>query len=100
MLIIAKKGMLILGKILTDRLADTTTTAEAEYSINFSEQKNKSYVSLHYKGSSSYLFVNREYIYQFQAKVAEIKLYEFCLGNILKDFTVNNMKETGFYGYF
>ena len=45
-----------------------------------------------YSGSSSYLFVNGEKIYQFDAKDSEIKPYGLCLGNILKDFTVDSMK--------
>ena len=38
-------------------------------------------------------------IHQFKAKVSEIKLYSFFLGNILKDFTIHNMKKkTGLNG--
>ena len=72
MLIIAKKDMLFLGKIPTERLDDTTVTAEAEYSINFNEQQIKFCLRLHYNESSSYFFVNRENIYHFKAKDAEI----------------------------
>ena len=32
-------------------------------------------------------------------KDSEIKSYPFCLGNISKYFTVNNMKKTGLKGY-
>ena len=28
-----------------------------------------------------------------------MKLCPLCVGNILKDFTVDNMKKTGLYGY-
>ena len=34
-------------------------------------------------------------MYQFKAKNSEIKDYGQCLGNISKDFTINNMKKTG-----
>ena len=34
------------------------------------------------------------YIYQFKAKDSEIKTYPLCLGNISKDFTINNTKKT------
>ena len=36
-----RKNILILGKDLRDRFDDTKLIAEAEYSINFSEQENK-----------------------------------------------------------
>ena len=39
-----------------------------------------------------FLYVNSVKIYQFIAKYSEIKPYPMCLGNILKGFTVNNMK--------
>ena len=41
-----------------------------------------------------FLYVNSVKIYQFIAKYSEIKPYPMCLGNILKGFTVNNMKRT------
>ena len=39
-----------------------------------------------------FLCVNSVKIYQFKAKYSEIKPYPMCLGNILKGFTVSNMK--------
>ena len=38
------------------------------------------------------LFVNATKIYQFKAKYSEIEDYKLCLGNISKDFTINDMK--------
>ena len=32
-------------------------------------------------------------VYHFRAKISEIKYYALCLGNIPKDFTINNMKK-------
>ena len=63
-----KKYVLILGKVPTQRLDDTTLTAEAQYSINFSRLNRKFCLSLHYNGSNSFLFVNATKIYQFKAK--------------------------------
>ena len=40
------------------------------------------------------LFVNAIKIYQFKAKGSKIKDYTLCLGNISKDFTINNMKKS------
>ena len=37
-------------------------------------------------------------MYQFKAKDLETKPYPLCLGNILKDFTINNMKTTELKG--
>ena len=88
-----KKDILILGKGPTQRLDDTTLTAEAEYSINFSRWQRKFCLSLHYNGSNSFLFVNATKIYHFKAKDSEIKIYPFCLGNISKDFRTDNIKK-------
>ena len=38
-------------------------------------------------------------MYQFKGKELEIKQYPLCLGNILKDFTIDNMKKTESNGY-
>ena len=93
------KDILILGKGPTQGLDDTTLTAEAEYSINFSRSNRKFCLSLHYNGNNSFLFFNATKIYQFKAKNSEIEKYPLCLGNISKDFTANNMKKTGLNGY-
>ena len=37
-------------------------------------------------------------IYQFRAKDSEIKPYPVCLGNISKDFILDNMKKPGLKG--
>ena len=36
--------------------------------------------------------------HNFKAKNSEIKDYVLCLGNISKDFTINNLKKTGLKG--
>ena len=72
------------------------------YSINFTVTKKKFCLSLHYNGANSYLFVNGTEIYKFKAKDSEIVLCTkspLCLGNISKDWSVDNMKKTGFSGY-
>ena len=50
-------------------------------------------------GANSYLFVNGTDIYKFKAKDYEILVGPICLGNISKDWSVDNMKRTGFTGY-
>ena len=39
------------------------------------------------------MFVNATKIYQFKAKYEDIKEYSLCLGNVSKEFTINNMKK-------
>ena len=89
------KDILILGEGPTQGLDDTTLTAEAKYSINFSRSNKKFCLKLYFNGRNSFLFVNTTKIYQFKAKDSEIKDYTLCLGNISKSFTVNNIKKTG-----
>ena len=74
-------------------------TAGAKYPINFTKSGKRFVLSLHYNGHNSFLFVNATKIYQFKAKISETKDYALCLGNILKDFTIDNMKKkTGLKG--
>ena len=77
----------------------TTLTAEKMYSINFTVTNKKFCLSLHYNGANSYLFVNGTEIYKFKAKDSEIVATPLCLGNISKDWSVDNMKRTGFTDY-
>ena len=44
------------------------------------------------------MFVNATKIYQIKAKDSERKDYSLCLGNISKDFTINNAKKTWLKG--
>ena len=69
------------------------------YKINFTENNKKFVLSLHYNGANSYLFVNGTEIHKFKAKDSEIVATLLCLGNSLKDFSVDNMKKTGLNGY-
>ena len=50
---------------------------------------------MHYKGANCYSFVNVTEIIKFKAKDSEIVATPLCLGNISKDFLVDNMKKTG-----
>ena len=61
--------------------------------------KKKFCLSLHCNRANSYLFVNGTEIYKFKAKASEIVATPLCLGNISKDWFVDNMKKTGFNGY-
>ena len=87
------KDILILGEGTIQGLDDTTLTAEAKYPINFTQSGKRFVLSLHSNTSDSFLFVNVTKIFQFKAKDSEIKDYTLHLGNISKDFTINNMKK-------
>ena len=86
------KSILVLGEVFTQGLDDTTLYAEAKYSINFSKTNKKFCLSLHYNGANSYLFVNGTDVIKFKAKDSEIRgnTNPLCLGNILKDFSIDN----------
>ena len=91
-------NILVLGKGFTQGINDTTIYTEKTYSINFARSNAKFCLSLHYNGDNSYLFVNGTETYKFKAKDSEIVPYPLCLGNISKDFSVDNMKKTGLCG--
>ena len=76
-----KKNILVLGKDFVQGTNGTTIYAEKM-------------LSLHYNGANSYLFVNGTKIHKFTAKDTEIVASPLCLGNISKDFSVDNMKKT------
>ena len=93
-----KKGILILRKGPTQGL-EHRLTAEKIFSVNFTVTKKKFCLTLHYNGANSYLFVNGTEIYKFKAKDSEIVASPLCLRNISKDWSLDNMKKTGFNGY-
>ena len=88
-----KKDILVLGKGQTQGL-EHTLTAEKMYSVNFTVTRKKFCLSLHYNRANSYLFVNGKEIVKFKAKDSEIIATPLCLGNISKDWSVDNMKKT------
>ena len=69
------------------------------YSINFTENNKKFWLSLHYNGTNSYLFVNGTEIIKFKAKDSEIVASPLCFGNNSNDWSVDNIVKTGLRGY-
>ena len=63
-------------------------------------QLNRFCLSLHYNAANSYLFVNGKKFFYFKAKDSEIVATPLCLGNISKDFSVDNMKKMGYLDLF
>ena len=88
-----KKDISILGKGATQEL-EHTLSAEKIYSINFTEHNKKFCLRLHFDAANSYLFVNGKEIHKFKAKDSEIVVTPLYLGNISKDWSVDNMKKT------
>ena len=87
-----KKNILILGQGPTQGSEDKLT-AEKMYSINFTVKKKIFCLSLHYNEANNYLFVNGTEIYKFKTKDSEIVAAPLCLGNISKNWSVDNMKK-------
>ena len=57
-------------------------------------------MGLHYNRENSYFFVNGTEIIKFKSKIPEIVLLRpLRLGNISKDWPVDNMKKTGLNEY-
>ena len=85
-----KNNILVLEKDFVQGINDTAIYTEKLHKINFTE---KNCFSLHYNGANSYSFVNGTEIHKFKAKDTEIVASPLCLGNISKDFSVDNMKK-------
>ena len=94
-----EKDILVLGKGPMQGLGKHSLTAEKMYSVNFTDNGDKQCLSLHYNGANSYLFVNGKEIIKFKANVSEFVATPLCLGNVSKDCSVDNMKDTGLNGY-
>ena len=62
--------------------------------MSFTQTSKRFVLILRYNGTNSFLLINATKLYQFKAKNSEIKDYTLCLGNISKDFIINNTKKT------
>ena len=93
-----KKNILVLGKRPAHGL-EHTLTAEKMYSINFPVVRKRLCLNLHYNGANFYFFANGTENYKFKAKDSDIAVGPIWLGNISIDWSVDNMKRTGFNGY-
>ena len=90
-----RRNIFVLGKDFIQGIDNATIYAEKMYSISFIKTNTKFCLSLHYNGSNSYIFVNDEEIHKFKTKDSEIIAAPLCLGNISRDFSIDNMKNTG-----
>ena len=83
-----KEEILVLVKEPTQGLKHTLAAGKM-YSANFTVARKKFCLIFHYNWANSYLFVNGK----------EIVATALCLGNISKDWTIDNIKKTGLNGY-
>ena len=93
-----KKDILVLSAGPKQGL-EHTLSAEKIYSINFTQNNKKCRLSMHYNGANSYLFLTGTKIHKFKAKDSKIVATPLCLGNISKDWTVDNLEKTGLNDY-
>ena len=57
-------------------------------------------MSLHYNGANSFVFINEVEIQKFKAKEPILSLqFHYVKENVSNEFSVDNMKKTGLYGY-
>ena len=77
----------------------TYTKCWKKYLINFTENNKTFCLSLHYNKENSYSFVNGTEIIKFKSEEPEILAHSLCLGNISKDWSVDNLKKTRLKGY-
>ena len=68
------------------------------FSINFTKKDKTFCLNLRHNRANSYLFVNSKQIHEFKAKDSEIAATPLGLGNISKDWSIDNMKKTGLNG--
>ena len=94
----SNKDILVLGKGTIQGL-EHTLSAEEMYSTNFTEIDKKSCLILHYNEVNIYLFVNGNEIRKIKAKDFETVATPSYLGKVSKDWSVDNMKNTGLNGH-
>ena len=65
------------------------------YCLSYTENNKTFCLCLNYNGVNNYIFVNGTEIIKFNAINFEILATPLRLANILKDFSVDNMKQAG-----
>ena len=95
-----KKDISIFVEGPTEALDYRKLTSGKNCSINFTEFNENFCLSLYHYGANRYLFVNGVEIHKPKLKISEFVAAPLCLGNISKNFSIDNMKNTGFYRHF
>ena len=84
----------MLGEGPPDDINGTVGTAKKKFSINYSRAKTKFWLSLHYNGGNSYLFVNGKEIFKFKANNKNVNFpIQFCLAAYLKNLMLFNLEK-------
>ena len=65
-------SIFVLGKNFIQGINDTTIYAEKIYKTDFTQQDKNFFLSLHYNGDNSYLFVNGVQQYKFKTKIVKL----------------------------
>ena len=91
------QSVLVLGHGLIQKINDTIVYAEKVYSPNFTVDNKIFFLSQHYNGDNSYLFVNGKEVTKFKAKNSELIKYPMCSRGLSKDYDKNSRKNTGLY---
>ena len=87
----------VMGEGLIQGINDTTLYAQKNYWGNFTDS-GKKYISLHYNGDDSYLFVNTRQELKFKAKTDQLVTEKLCIGNLSNQWTASESEKTGLYG--
>ena len=99
------KDNLIIGKGPTQGLGEHSLTTEKMQSVNFTDHREKYCLTLHYNGANSQLFVNVTELLNLKQKILRFKKEDskeatpLCLGNISKNWSTDNLEDTGLNGY-
>ena len=102
------QDFLVLSRGLIQLIENTTIYAEKMYSSNFSAENKIFFLSLHYNGDNSFLFVNGQEVTQFKAKdsvfnnvrvltvgALTVPVYPLGANNRLSPKNINNTKLHG-----
>ena len=88
------KDILILGKGPTQGLGEHSFIHKKCIQLILLIIEEKCCLNLHYNGANSYLFGDSTEIIKVKAKESKIIATPLCIGNISKDWSVDNMKDT------
>ena len=69
----------VMGKDHIQKINDTTTYAEKNFTTNFARTEKNFLLSLHYYNDDSYLFVNGRQELQFKTKNDQVPIEKNCL---------------------
>ena len=94
-----KNKFLVLNEGDTFGINGSFGTPEKSFNINFSKEKAKLWLSLHYKSDNSYLLVTRKEVFKFKASNGNINFPDqFYPGSISNEFGAAGSREVSLGG--